>query len=452
MGDAVGVAARPQRRDVLHLGLGVVKAPARVDHGVGPAPSSRIGIARPDRLEGGLRHAGRASTRARCTSGGAVTTSTPSHRPARRSRRAAGYRGSTSGASAWRSEKRPGDAADQRMTECASSLASPPRGPARCARRPLAINASRPGASVPGTRRRSPRRLAARPRRGRGRPRRRRGPARRRGGNIWAVADLPMPIEPVSPRTTRRRSRGRATQIRERCGAQARRPGARRTRPRTRAPPGGAACRARRRSRRPRAAARGEQRRLERHVDDVGDRGLGRQRAEVERERRLARHAERGGVDHEPGPARSVGQASQSTAARRRPRRAPVSRPARGVRLATTDRGEAALAQADDDRAGRAAGPEHQRAARPRPAGRRLWSRLARKPSGRCWRRGSGRRPRPPACSPRRSFSARGVSAVGERAKAASLCGMVTLPPAKPPVQAARRKSSNASGARRSRS
>ena len=94
-----------------------------------------------------------------------------------------------------------------------------------------------------------------------------------------AVADLPMPIEPVRPSTIIAALRGVTLAaldvgLDQRAQLGASPPASPRTSARSPAPPGAAACRGRRRrrGRAPRAAARSGG--LQRHIDDVGDRGV----------------------------------------------------------------------------------------------------------------------------------------------------------------------------------
>ena len=51
-----------------------------------------------------------------------------------------------------------------------------------------------------------------------------------------------------------------------------------------------------------------QQRRFQRGIDQVGDHGVTRQRLEIDGERRLAGHAERGGVDQQAGAAEQMRQ------------------------------------------------------------------------------------------------------------------------------------------------
>ncbi len=109
------------------------------------------------------------------------------------------------------------------------------------------------------------------------------------------------------------------------------------------------------------AAARGgQQRRLQRHIDEIGDHGGGRQQADVDRKRRLAMHAERRGI-HQQARAR------QHLADRLPGDRMHVAELV-GQRAGAIERSvgqmhalDAALEQSEHHRARRAAGAQHQR-------------------------------------------------------------------------------------------
>ena len=172
----------------------------------------------------------------------------------------------------------------------------------------------------------------------------------------------------------------------------------------------------------------GQQRRLQRHIDDVGDDGMRRQSGrDRARSAGWPVHAERRGVDQQTGIAEQFAGSPQADAPKRRRRNDRASSCARAdVRLTTrmspTPRAFSACMTA------RAAPPAPSTTARrrsPSPARAR-----------RDWRQSRARRCCRHAASPSSNHSvltAPIASAASSRrstsAKAASLCGMVTLPP-----------------------
>ena len=108
-------------------------------------------------------------------------------------------------------------------------------------------------------------------------------------------------------------------------------------------------------------ARRCEQRRFQRHIDEIGDHGFRRQQADIDLERRLAVHAERGGVHQQPRARQHVvdgiprdGMHAGAELIGQRPRA--FERPVCQMHAL-----DAALDQPEHHRARRAAGAEHQR-------------------------------------------------------------------------------------------
>ena len=255
--------------------------------------------------------------------------------------------------------------------------------------------------------------------------------------NIAAAVDLPMPIEPVRPRTKRHR---RSFDIGRRSGrvARASPSASRRTSARSPAPPDAAACRARRRCAMPLgarlrsgAASRAARRRCRRRRRPRG------RPARSNVERRLARHAERGGVDEE----RRLREASPDDHRRPRPparihragaRTRASSAPCRRCGSPRTMRVEAALLQSRDD----ALAPRRRRRARAHVAHRLLPAvspglHRGYPKAGDVGVVAAERAVLDPKRVDRRTPLAPARCVWSASAKAASLCGIVTLPPAK---------------------
>ena len=204
---------------------------------------------------------------ARWTSAGAVTTTTLSTRPRRRSRTAAGCRARRVARLAPRLSARKASASARTSGWTIASSACKRRRVAEH-RRPTSRSRST-DAVVRSSRETPPRSAAAAaPDRAGAPPRRNRAPARRRR-RTSAVVDLPMPIEPVRPSTII----AQRSDVGDDHARAARRVTSGRT-PNQRSKPGTAWCSSMPRPSTVSQPARSrcrQQRRLQRHIDDVGD-------------------------------------------------------------------------------------------------------------------------------------------------------------------------------------
>ena len=254
-----------------------------------------------------------------------------------------------------------------------------------------------------------------------------------------------MPIEPVRPRTNISVVRDVAATRARSSGVTSGRTPNQRQSP---APPDAATCRGRRTCAGP-ARRLAQQRGFERRIDDIGDDGGARQRREIDFERRLADHAERGGVDEKIGALELRGGARHnrrsSIAASGLPRRAS---PRARVRLTMMISGDARGASAQ----------RRCRARRRRRRARRTYARPY--PSRGAWRREAQESPRHRCCRQRvfplpstgysqRRCAARDRRAPAQAAKAASLCGRVTLAADGAAIRENRRETARSSGAHR---
>ncbi len=166
-----------------------------------------------------------------------------------------------------------------------------------------------------------------------------------------------------------------------------------------------------------------QQRRCQRHVDDVGDDGLWRQARKVDRRRRLAVHAERGRVDEEAGTGNDLGKRRHRMCLHRRAEAiGQFPRPLGGAvhHMDRLDPGPGCLITAR-------LAPPHRESLRPRCGSHPL----AFRPD---WRRSTPVGVRragfsifePEACWAAPSSALSSSGPIGQR-KAVSLCGIVTF-------------------------